>query len=91
MISIKKFIERNGEELFQAALDSYRSVLNAVAESGVEACPPLGSTLRQNLLRLHVALSGASTPAILQERPRSRTGAVPPPAISNKGPGKSRN
>ena len=45
MISIKKLIERNAEELLTAALDSYRAVLRAVGESGGQACPPLGSQL----------------------------------------------
>jgi diguanylate cyclase len=67
MISIKKLIERNGEELLKASLDSYRSVLTAMGHSGAEACPPLGSTLRQNLLRLQAALSAESTPSLLQE------------------------
>jgi len=39
MISIKKYIERNGEELFRAALDSYRSVVAAIGESSVLALP----------------------------------------------------
>ena len=67
MISIKKFIERNGEELLRAALSSYRSVLHAVGQSGLEACPPLGSTLRENLLRLEAGLSSETTPDALQE------------------------
>lgn len=67
MISIKKFIERNAEELFRAALDTYRSVLNVMGQSAVEACSPLGSTLHQNLLRLQAALSADPTPALLEE------------------------
>lgn len=67
MISIKRLIERNGEELFQAALDAYRSALNAIGQSGLEACPPLGLTLRQNLLRLQEALSAEKTATGLQE------------------------
>jgi diguanylate cyclase (GGDEF)-like protein len=67
MISIKKLIERNGEELFRATLDSYRSVLAAIGESGVKACQPVGSTLRQNLLSLQAALSAESDPGALQE------------------------
>src|ERR1700678_3399447 len=67
MISIKKLIERTGEDLFQATLDSYRSVLKAMGESGVQACPAVGSTLRQNLHRLQAALSAESTPGFLQE------------------------
>jgi len=67
MISIKKLIERPQEELFRATLDSYRSVLNAIGESGVEACPLVGATMRQNLLQLQAALSAESTPCLFQE------------------------
>jgi diguanylate cyclase (GGDEF)-like protein len=67
MISIKKLIERAGEEVLQASLDSYRSVLNAIGESGVQACPQVGNTLRQNLLNLQAALSAESTPDLLHQ------------------------
>jgi diguanylate cyclase (GGDEF)-like protein len=67
MISIKKFLERNAEELFRVVLNAYLSVLRAVGESGVQACPPVGNTLRQNLLHLQAALSGEATPDVLQE------------------------
>jgi len=67
MISIKKLIERTGGNLFQAALDSYRSVLSAMGESGMQACPAVGSTLRRNLLALQAALSPESTPGLLQQ------------------------
>lgn len=67
MISIKKLIERNEEERFRTTLDSYLSALNAIGESGVQACPPVGSTLRQNLLALQAALSVQSTPGHLQD------------------------
>jgi diguanylate cyclase (GGDEF)-like protein len=67
MISIKKLIERAGEEVLQASLDSYRSVLNAIGESGVQACPQVGNTLRQNLLHLQAALSAESTPDLLHQ------------------------
>src|SRR5271155_5150265 len=70
MISIKKLIERTGEDLVPAALDSYRSVLTAMGESGMQACPAVGSTLRQNLLQLQAALSAESTPALLQQTGR---------------------
>ena len=62
MISIKKLIERTEEELFQASLDSYRSVLNAIGESGMHACPEVGATLRQNLLPLQEAFAAESNP-----------------------------
>ena len=67
MISIKKLIERTGEDLVPAALDSYRSVLTAMGESGMQACPAVGSTLRENLLHLQEALSAEPTPGLLQQ------------------------
>ena len=67
VISIKRFMERTEDERFQVTLDSFRSVLMAIGESGVQACPPVGSTLRQNLLHLAAALSVKSTPDLLQE------------------------
>ena len=67
MISIKKLIERTEEELFQASLDSYRSVLNAIGESGMHACPAVGATLRQNLLPLQEAFAAESNPKRLHE------------------------
>ncbi len=67
MISIKKFIERNDAELFHATLDSYRSTLNAVGESGAQACPTVGSALQQNLLNLQAALTAEATPDLLEE------------------------
>ncbi len=65
MISIKKLIERPEEQRFQAALDSLRSVLGAIGESGVQACPPVGVTLRQHLLELQAAVSAKPTPGVL--------------------------
>jgi len=67
MISIKKLIEQTGQDLFPATLDSYRSVLTAMGESGMQACPAVGSTLRQNLLQLQAALSAEPTPGLLQQ------------------------
>jgi len=69
MISIKKFIERNADELLRATLDSYRSALEAIGDSAAEACPPTGSALRQNLFELEAALSAESAGA-LQETGR---------------------
>jgi diguanylate cyclase len=66
MISIKKLIERKGEDSFQVSVDSYRSLLNAIGESGIHACPPVGSTLRQNLIDIQGAFSAQSTPSALQ-------------------------
>jgi diguanylate cyclase (GGDEF)-like protein len=67
MISIKRLIERSGEDVFQASLDSYRSVLNAIGESGMQACPAVGATLRQNLLAFQGSLSTEPTPDNLHQ------------------------
>jgi len=67
MISIKKFIERAGQEHLEATLASYRSALNAMGESGVQACPPVGFPMRQSLLHLQAALAVESPPSLLQE------------------------
>ena len=67
VISIKKYMERNDAERFEATLASYRSALIAMGESGVRACPPVGLALRQNLLSLQAALSAESTPGGCQE------------------------
>jgi len=67
MISIKKLIERAEEETLAATLDSYRSALTAIGDSGVQACPQVGNTLRQNLLRLQAVLSPESTPDLLHQ------------------------
>ncbi len=53
--------------MFQASLNSYLAVLNAIGDSGVQACPPMGSKLRQNLQDLQTALAKNATPAQFQE------------------------
>jgi diguanylate cyclase (GGDEF)-like protein len=67
MISIKELIERKEGGLLQATLDSYRSALSAVGEGAVQACPPVGCTLRQNLIRLQASLCAESAPEVLLE------------------------
>lgn len=67
MISIKKLMERDLQDLLEASLDSYRAVLHTIGESGVQACPPVGSLLRENLLSLQASVSAESTPSLLKE------------------------
>jgi len=67
MISIKKLMDRNGEEIVRTTLDSYRSLLGAIGERGVQACPPVGHALRHNLLHLQASLAAELTPGLLQE------------------------
>jgi len=67
MISIKKLIERNDAELLVAVLAAYRGLLSAIGESGVQACPPVGSPLRQSLQNLQAAIGPDSTRVQLEQ------------------------
>jgi hypothetical protein len=67
MISLKKYIESDREELLEAALSSYRQALEAMGNSGFRACPAMGGGLRQSLLSLQQALEADATPHLLQE------------------------
>lgn len=67
MISLKKYIESDREELLQATLESYRLALEAMGNGGFRACPPVGGGLRQSLLNMQQALGGETTPRLLQE------------------------
>jgi len=74
VISIKKLMDRDKQDLFQASLESYRAVLNVIGESGVQACPPIGSTLRESLLNLQSSL-GAEASADELEKSRRQAEA----------------
>ena len=67
MISLKKYIESNWEELLKSALHSYRSALEAMGNSGVQACPPVGATLRDSLLNLQQRLGEEVTASVVKE------------------------
>lgn len=56
MISLKKLIESQSEELFAAAMVAYRAALSAMGKAGAEAIPHLGTGLRQKLNRLQESL-----------------------------------
>lgn len=80
MISLKKYLDTETDqpvvsqpdpaELLAAALRSYRSALLAMGDSGVRACPAVGSELQHNLTGLEKRLSGNLTPALMQESER---------------------
>ncbi len=67
MISLKKYIESDQEELLKAALASYRQALEAMGNSSVLACPAVGGGLRQSLLNMQQALEADATPRLLRE------------------------
>src|ERR1017187_2480038 len=67
MISLKRYIELDREQLLKAALESYRQVLKAIGQSGFRACPQVGGGMRESLLNLQQALAGDTAPCLLQE------------------------
>jgi diguanylate cyclase (GGDEF)-like protein len=73
VISLKKYLdmdpasERAANELLALALQSYRSLLLAMAKSGVRACPPVGADLEKNLTNLGNRLSDEITPDLLSK------------------------
>src|ERR1039457_3117440 len=46
VISLKKLIESNHEEMLRGTLRAYRAALEAMGNSGVQACPPAGAQLQ---------------------------------------------
>ena len=67
MISLKKLIEANQEELLQGTLRAYRAALEAMGNSGVQACPPAGSQLQLGLWNLQRQLADQATSPLVRE------------------------
>jgi len=67
VISLKKLIESNREELLHSTLRSYRAALEAMGKSGVQACPPLGTELQAGLWNLEHQLELEATPRVVEE------------------------
>ena len=67
MISIKKYLDSNRDELLNSALDCYRAALGAMGSTGLQACPPVGATLQQSLTDLQRRISLELTPAQVLE------------------------
>jgi diguanylate cyclase (GGDEF)-like protein len=67
VISLKKLIDSNHEELLHWTLHAYRAALEAMGNSGVQACPPLGTKLQLGLWNLQSQLAEEATPRRLQE------------------------
>lgn len=76
MISLKRYLDGDSDqlyasepdpnELFAAALKSYRSSLVAMGQSGARACPIVGADLQRNLTGLEGRLHRNLTPALFQ-------------------------
>lgn len=68
VISLKKHIESNRDELLRTALDSYRAAVEAMGTSGLQICPPVSTTLRESLWNLQQnLLIGNVTCSLLRE------------------------
>ena len=83
MISLKKYLEMEihepvqkdeekagatkPAELLPPLLESYRSALLSMGQSGARACPSVGQELQQNLLTLESRLGGRVTVALVRE------------------------
>jgi diguanylate cyclase (GGDEF)-like protein len=66
VISLKKLIEANQDELLRGTLRAYRAALEAMGNSGVQACPPLGTQLQLDLWNLQRQLAGQATPQLVE-------------------------
>jgi hypothetical protein len=66
VISLKKLIESNLEELLRCTLRAYCAALEAMGNSGVQACPPLGTQLQLGLCNLQRQLA-KPTPGVVHE------------------------
>jgi diguanylate cyclase (GGDEF)-like protein len=61
VISIKKYLDAR-DRLPDPVVDSYRTLLGAMGESGSQACPQLGLDLQASLLQLQAHLVAEMTP-----------------------------
>ena len=67
MISLKKSIEMDADELIASTLEAYRAALLAMGNAGVRACPPLGEPLQQSLQQLHAQLTAVSSQNVIAQ------------------------
>ena len=64
---MKKLIESNHEELLRGTLRAYRAALDAMGNSGVQACPPAGAQLQLGLWNLQRQLADQATSQLMQD------------------------
>lgn len=67
MISLRKSMDIQLEEILQSTLNSYESALVAVGQAGAQACPPVGEELREHLLNLRQRLSAEASATVITE------------------------
>ena len=67
VISIKKYLDANRDELLNSTLECYRAALATMASTGVQACPPVGPSLQPSMANLRQRISADLTPAQVLE------------------------
>ncbi len=67
MISLRKSMEQQAEEVLQSALKSYGDVFVAFGKAGAQACPPVSSELRESLLNLRQRLNAEASASTIEE------------------------
>jgi diguanylate cyclase (GGDEF)-like protein len=67
MISLRKSMDMQLEELLQSTLQSYGNALVAVGQAGAQACPPVGGDLKESLLNLRQRLNADTSPGVITE------------------------
>lgn len=67
MISLRKSMEQQAEEVLQSALKSYGDVFVAVGQAGAQACPPVGKELKESLLNLRERLNAEASASAIEE------------------------
>src|SRR5271154_7042159 len=67
MLSLRKSMEQQAEEVLQSALKSYADVFVAVGEAGAQACPPAGEGLKKSLMNLRRRVSPETSASAITE------------------------
>ena len=67
MISLRKSMAAQAEEVLQSALKSYGDVFVVVGEAGVQACPPASEEFKESLLNLRRRLNAEASASMITE------------------------
>jgi diguanylate cyclase (GGDEF)-like protein len=67
MISLKRYIEANPEELLKAMCESYRSSLTVIGTSATQICPHIGEDFMHDLMNLRDRLATDAPPDTVAE------------------------
>jgi diguanylate cyclase (GGDEF)-like protein len=67
MISLRKSMAMQAEEVLQSALKSYADVFVVVGEAGLQACPPASEEFKESLLNLKRRLDAEASASVITE------------------------